>query len=84
MISKHKVYSIALVSAAMILMMMNITSAAPFAYITNYDDNNISVTDTATNKATATVDIGNGPYGIAVPPDGKKFTWRVINATEYL
>ena len=73
MISKHKLYSIALVSAAMILMMMNITGAAPFAYITNYGDNNVSVIDTATNKVTATVDVGNGSYGVAVTPDGKMY-----------
>ena len=40
MISKHKLYSIALMSAAIILM-MSITYAAPFAYITNSGSNNI-------------------------------------------
>ena len=36
MINKQKLYSIALVSAvAMILMLMSIAGAAPFAYITN-------------------------------------------------
>jgi hypothetical protein len=35
MINKQKLYSIALVSAAMILMLVSIVGAAPFAYITN-------------------------------------------------
>ncbi len=46
--------------------------AAPFAYITNYDDNTVSVIDTATNKVTSTVPVGLGPGGVAVAPDGKK------------
>ena len=35
MINKHKLYSIALVSTAMILMLVNIVGAAPFVYIAN-------------------------------------------------
>ena len=46
--------------------------AAPFAYVTNYENNTVSVIDTATNKVTSTVPVGSGPEGIAVTPDGKK------------
>ena len=46
--------------------------AAPFAYITNQDSNNVSVIDTATNTVTATVPVGHSPEGVAVSPDGTK------------
>ena len=46
--------------------------AAPFAYITNDGDNTVSVIDTATNTVTATVNVGSGPVGVAVTPDGTK------------
>jgi YVTN family beta-propeller protein len=61
MINKQKLYSIGLVSAAMILMLISIAGAAPFAYISNSDSNNVSVIDTATNKVTATVNAGDHP-----------------------
>ena len=52
---------------------------------------NVSVIDTATNKVTATVDVGYHPVGVAVSPDGKKVyvsnldsgTVSVIDATTY-
>ena len=72
MISRHKLYSIALVSAAMILMLVNIVGAAPFVYIPNTNSNTISVIDTATNNITATVNVGTTPAGVAVTPDGTK------------
>ncbi len=55
---KNKLYSRALVSTAMILMLVSIAGAAPFAYITNYGSNTVSVIDTATNNVTATVTVG--------------------------
>ena len=72
MISKQKLYSIALVSAAMGLMLISIAGAAPYAYITNSVSNNVSVIDTATNQVTATVNVGSYPYGVAISPDGTK------------
>ena len=69
---KNKLYSRALVSIAMILMLASIAGAAPFAYITNPGSNNVSVIDTATDNVTATVDIGSSPYGVAVNPAGTK------------
>ena len=47
-----------------------VASAAPFAYITNYGDNNVSVIDTSTNLVTATVTVGTNPYSVAVNPAG--------------
>ncbi|WP_235283003.1 beta-propeller fold lactonase family protein [Methanosarcina sp. 1.H.T.1A.1] len=48
------------------------SSSAPFVYITNDDSDNISIIDTATNIVTATVSVGDSPFGVAVNPDGKK------------
>ena len=89
MINKQKLYSIALVSAAMILMLLSITSAAPFAYITNFGSTTVSVIDTATNTVTATIGGFDYPEGVAVSPDGTKVyvanegnsTVSVINTT---
>ena len=73
MLNKSKLYSIALVSAAIILIMVCIAGAAPFAYIpTNDFGGTVSVIDTATNKVTTTVPVGISPYGVAVTPDGTK------------
>src|ERR1035437_6295132 len=72
MINKQKLYSIALISAAMILMLVSIAGAAPFAYISNLGSNTVSVIDTANNIVTATVNVGIDPLGIAVTPDGSK------------
>ena len=41
-------------------------------YVTNYESNNVSVIDTATNTVISTVDVGARPGGIAVSPDGTK------------
>jgi YVTN family beta-propeller protein len=46
--------------------------ASPFAYVTNTPSNTVSVIDTATNNVVATVPVGNGPFGVAVTPDGKR------------
>ena len=51
-------------------MLISITDAAPFAYITNLYSHNASVIDTATDKVTATVDIRE--YGVAATIDGKR------------
>jgi len=70
--NKHKLCSIALVSIAMVSMLISIAGAAPFAYIPNCGSNNVSVIDTATNTVTTTVPVGSTPWGVAVAPDGTK------------
>ncbi len=40
--------------------------------MTNCNIDTVSVIDTATNTVTATVNVGNYPYGVAVSPDGKR------------
>jgi YVTN family beta-propeller protein len=72
MINKQKLYSIALLSTAMILMLIGVAGAVPFAYITNQVDNTVSIIDTATNTVTATVSVGSNPVGVAVTPDGTR------------
>lgn len=47
-------------------------SAAPFAYIPNFESNNVSVIDTATNKLTATVAVGFAPRAAVVNPAGTR------------
>jgi YVTN family beta-propeller protein/parallel beta-helix repeat protein len=42
----------------------------PYAYITNYFNNTVSVIDTATNNVVDTVNVGSNPFGVAVSPDG--------------
>src|SRR5205809_261187 len=45
-------------------------AGTPQAYITNLNDNTVSVIDTASNTVTATVPVGTFPNGVAVAPDG--------------
>ena len=45
-------------------------SAEPSAYITNSGSNNVSVIDVSTNAVVDTVDVGDGPQGVAVTPEG--------------
>jgi len=45
--------------------------AEPFAYVANFDSNDVSVVDLSTNKVVDTVDVGSGPIGVAVGDDGK-------------
>ncbi len=72
MTNKQKLYSIALFSIAMVLMLVSIAGAAPFAYIPQDIINNVSVIDTATNKVTGTVAVGAEPFGVAAIPDINK------------
>ena len=55
--------------------------AAPFAYVPNFDSNNVSVIDTATNAVVATVPVEGSPNGIAVTPDGKPVKVGTVVAT---
>jgi YVTN family beta-propeller protein len=71
MTNKHKLYSIALVSTAMILMLVSIASAAPFAYVTNANGNSVSIIDTATNTVVGSpIQVESYPTGIAITPNG--------------
>jgi len=41
-----------------------------FAYIANSGSNNVSVINTTTNTVTATIKVGENPYGVAASPNG--------------
>ncbi len=43
-----------------------------YAYISNMNSDTVSVINTATNTVVANVPVGQGPYGLAVSPDGTK------------
>jgi YVTN family beta-propeller protein len=43
-----------------------ITANGTFAYVTNQNDNTVSVINTAANTVVATVPVGPGPYGVAI------------------
>lgn len=47
-----------------------ITPDDRFAYVTNTDDDSVSVIDLATRTVTATIPVGDGPMGVAVTPNG--------------
>ena len=47
-------------------------AAAPIAYASNEGSGTVSVIDTATDKVTATFNVGGKPRGIALSPDGKR------------
>ena len=72
MINEQKLYLLTLMSVAMIFMLVGIAGAAQFAYITNFNDNTVSVIDTANNTVTATLQVGLFPKGVSVTPDGTK------------
>jgi YVTN family beta-propeller protein len=46
--------------------------AAPKAYVLNYEADNVAVLDTQTNQFVGSpIPVGDGPYNIAITPDGK-------------
>lgn len=44
--------------------------AVTYAYISNSADDTVSVISTSDNAVTATVEVGDAPWGVAVTPDG--------------
>jgi YVTN family beta-propeller protein len=54
------------------VLLLPATASAQNAYITNNGGNTVSVIDTATNTVSATICVGNRPYGVAITPDGAK------------
>ena len=59
------------ITVLVLLMLVSITGAVPFAYITNSANDTVSVIDMATNNVTTTVPVGSGPGGVAVTSDEK-------------
>jgi gliding motility-associated-like protein len=47
-------------------------TSVEYAYIANFSTNNVFVVNTATNAVIDTIPVGNGPYAVAVSPDGTR------------
>lgn len=47
-------------------------TSGPYAYITNYGSNNVSVIDTANGNVLAIIAVGYGPYGVTISPDATR------------
>jgi len=54
----------------LVLFTANYVNAQPFAYITNGNDNNVSLIDCATNTVIEVIPVGALPFRIAVAPNG--------------
>src|SRR3972149_5843437 len=54
------------------LMLYCMIGLAQTAYITNNGSSSVSVINVATNTVSATITVGNEPWGVAVSPDGSK------------
>jgi YVTN family beta-propeller protein len=54
------------------LMLINVASAAPFAYVANSENSNVTVIDTAINPISPTMPVEIGSFEIALSPDGSK------------
>ncbi len=70
MINNHKLYYIAVVSTALIFMLVSTAGAIQYAYISNSLDNTVSVIDITINKITVCVPVENDSCGVVVIPDG--------------
>ena len=46
------------------------TSPEPTAYVTNLGSNDVTPIAVATNTPGAPIPVGDGPYGVAITPDG--------------
>jgi YVTN family beta-propeller protein len=53
-----------------LLLAGRLATAAPLAYVTNLDDNTVSIIDTSVDAVTGTIPAGQAPLGLAVAPDG--------------
>jgi len=59
---------------------MTITPDGQTVYVSSTGDTKISVIDTATDQVTGTIEVGAGPYGLAVTPDGKHLLAGVVSS----
>ncbi|MFA6296809.1 MAG: choice-of-anchor D domain-containing protein [Patescibacteria group bacterium] len=57
---------------ALLFVLPAIVWARPYAYVTNADDNSVSVIDTATNSVIKTIGAGNFSLGVGITPDRTK------------
>lgn len=67
---EHTLIKVLGVTVLVFVMLVGIAGAAQEVY--NLHNGTVFVIDTATNKVTASVEVGINPCGVAVSPDGKK------------
>lgn len=60
-----------LLSASGLVLISGIAFAGPKAYVGNFKDNTVSVIDTTTGKAVATIPVAAGPHGMGITSDGR-------------
>jgi YVTN family beta-propeller protein len=58
------------VAGSMLAMAASSAHAGPKAYVGNFTDNTVSVIDTSTGSAIATIPVAAGPHGMAISQDG--------------
>ena len=58
------------VVASVLLFLAPVAHAAPFAYITQWFSNQVTVVDTANTSVVTSIEVGMGPFGVAVHPSG--------------
>lgn len=61
-----------LIGILSLLLLVGVAGAAPYAYIANDYSNSVSVVDTTTDAVTASISVGNSPFGVACLPNGTK------------
>ena len=47
-----------------------VSATGPFAYVTNFDSNTVSMIDTSTLLPVTNIPVGSGPLDLAISPDG--------------
>lgn len=63
-----KIFTLAILSSTLFYSLLE---SAPFGYVTNADDNYVSIIDLSTNAITGKILVGKHPYGIVASSDGK-------------
>ena len=58
------------VAGSMLAMAASSAQAGPKAYVGNFTDNTVSVVDTSTGSAIATIPVAAGPHGMAISQNG--------------
>jgi len=56
----------------MLLVSPQMIHAKPRVYITNFWSDTVSVIDMETDTVIKTIPVGDGPFGVAISPDGRR------------
>lgn len=59
-----------LIASFMAWLLPHASNAAPFGYITNFNDGTVSVFDAQNNTVIDTIPVGINPYGVSIHPNG--------------